>query len=177
MSCDFYEQQKNNTTLPETLFNARTLREALLFHFAYKLEHLLKWEDRNSMQFSLESRVPFLDYRLVERTLALAPDRIMHNGETKYILRQAMQGVIPEEIRVRQDKIGFMTPESDWFRMPVFKEFISDLLNSESFSRRPYFDQKKCLKLYDAHMQRKINVSRDIWKWINLELWLRSLES
>jgi asparagine synthase (glutamine-hydrolysing) len=177
ISYDFYEQQKNNTTLPETLFNARTLQEALVFHFAYKLEHLLKWEDRNSMWFSLESRVPFLDYRLVEYTLALAPDRIIHNGETKYVLRQAMQGIIPEEIRLRQDKVGFMTPEADWFRTPGFNKLILELLNSESFRRRPYFDQKKCLKLYDAHIQRKINISRDVWKWINLELWLRRLES
>jgi len=174
---DFFEQGKNNTQLPETLFNARSLQEALLYHFEYKLEHLLKWEDRNSMFFSLESRVPFLDHRLVESTLALTPERIIRNGMTKHILRQAMEGIIPEEIRLRRDKVGFLTPEQQWFRTPAFQGYVREVLESDTFRRRPYFDHNKCVRLYDAHVRRKINVSRDIWKWINLELWLRHLES
>ena len=174
---DFYVQQRTNTHLPETLFSAQTLQESLLFHFEYKLEHLLKWEDRNSMFFSLESRVPFLDHRLVERTLALSPERIICDGMTKHILRQAMEGIIPEKIRVRRDKIGFLTPEQQWFRTPTLQTYIRDVLKSDTFRRRPYFDQDKCVRLYDAHVRGKVNVSRDIWKWINLELWLRLLES
>ena len=173
---DFYKKEKNKTKLPETLFNARSLKEALLFHFEYKLEHLLKWEDRNSMWFSLESRVPFLDHRLVEGTLGLPPEEIICHGMTKYILRKAMMGIIPERIRLRQDKLGFMTPEQEWFRRPVFKNFISDLINSESFRQRPYFDHEKCMELFNLHVEGKINISRDIWKWVNLELWLNQIE-
>lgn len=170
---DFFEKEQKNTRLPGTLFGAPGLKEALLNHFEYKLEHLLKWEDRNSMWFSLESRVPFLDHRLVEGTLSLPPEKIISQGMTKYILRQAMKGILPEKIRMRQDKIGFMTPESEWFRRPFFRDYILDLLNSESFRNSSYLDYKSCIKLYDLHLKRKINVSRDIWKWMNLELWFR----
>jgi asparagine synthase (glutamine-hydrolysing) len=174
---DFFAQQRNNTHLPETLFDARTLQESLLNHFSYKLEHLLKWEDRNSMFFSLESRVPFLDHRLVEKTLSLSGEHVISNGTTKYILRQAMKGVIPETIRMRRDKVGFLTPERQWFRTHKFRVYLEDILHSDSFRKRPYFDNKQCLKLYEAHMEGRINISKDIWKWINLELWLRNLEN
>jgi asparagine synthase (glutamine-hydrolysing) len=174
---DFFAQQSSNTHLPETLFDARTLQQSLLYHFAYKLEHLLKWEDRNSMFFSLESRVPFLDHRLVEKTLSLSSEKVIRNGMTKHILRQAMNGVIPETIRMRRDKVGFSTPEQQWFRTRKLRVYFEDILESDIFRKRPYFDHRQCLKLYKAHMQRHINISRDIWKWINLELWLRRLES
>jgi asparagine synthase (glutamine-hydrolysing) len=174
---NFYSKCSSSTRLPETLFSARTLQESLMDHFECKLEHLLKWEDRNSMFFSLESRVPFLDHRLVERTLSLSPEKLINNGMTKHILRQAMRGVIPESIRMRVDKVGFLTPEREWFRTEEFQNYVIDLINSDSFRKRPYFDHKKCLKLYKAHLQGKINISRDIWKWINLELWLRRLKS
>lgn len=174
---DFYEQERKNTRLLETLFDARFLQNALLNHFEYKLEHLLKWEDRNSMWFSLESRVPFLDHRLVERTLSLPAEKIIAKGMTKCILRESMKGILPEQIRLRKDKIGFMTPESEWFREPLFKDFILNLLQSNSFRQKPYFNNKACIKLYNLHLQRKINISRDIWKWMHLELWFNSFIS
>jgi asparagine synthase (glutamine-hydrolysing) len=174
---EFYLQHSTTTQLPSTLFNARTLQESLINHFLYKLEHLLKWEDRNSMFFSLESRVPFLDHRLVEKTLSLSPERVINDGMTKYILRQAMEGIIPESIRLRRDKVGFLTPEQQWFRSPKLQAYVRDILNSDTFRRRPYFDHGKCVRIYDAHMRGRVNASRDIWKWINLELWLRNLES
>ena len=129
------------------------------------------------MWFSLESRVPFLDHRLVERTLPLSPEKIINKGSTKHILRQAMIHVIPEEIRLRKDKVGFLTPEHDWFRTQSFQRFIRGMLDSNTFAERPYFDVAKCKDLYASHVIGKRNVSRDIWKWINLELWLRKLKS
>ena len=98
------------------------LSDSLLNHFEYKLEHLLKYEDKNSMHFSLESRVPFLDYRLVEKSLALDPDKIIERGMTKSILRKSMKNILPEKIRQRKDKVGFETPQDDWFRTDIFKK-------------------------------------------------------
>ncbi|UCG30858.1 MAG: asparagine synthase (glutamine-hydrolyzing) [candidate division WOR-3 bacterium] len=171
----FYEREAGNTRLAATLFDASSLRDALLNHFEYKLEHLLKWEDRNSMWYSLESRVPLLDHRIVEGVLALNPNEIIHAGENKSILRRAMQEIVPQEILRRQDKVGFMTPEDEWFRESVFQTYVMDIMHSASFRLSPYVDYRKCLKLYDLHLRRKINISRDIWKWINLELWLNNL--
>jgi len=103
------------------LYSSNNLNEALINHFEYKLEHLLKWGDRNSMAFSLESRTPFLDHRLVEYTLSMPSRCKIRNGETKYILRQVMKGLLPEPIRKRKDKIGFETPQDEWFRTPDFQ--------------------------------------------------------
>ncbi len=123
-----------------SLINSRSLNDVLINHFEYKLEHLLKWEDRNSMWFSIESRVPFLDYRLVESTLSQHPDLVINEGNTKALLREAVKDYVPEKIRTRQDKIGFQTPEDNWFRKDFYKDFIYDLLNSNSFKNRNLID-------------------------------------
>jgi Asparagine synthase (glutamine-hydrolyzing) len=156
-----------------SLINSKSLNAVLINHFEYKLEHLLKWEDRNSMWFSIESRVPFLDYRLVEASLSQHPDLVINKGNTKALLREAIKGIVPEKIRTRQDKIGFQTPEDNWFRKDFYKDFIYDLLNSGSFKNRNLIDHKYAGSLYKKHLDNKINISKDIWKWINLELWFR----
>lgn len=78
------------------------------------LPMLLHWEDRNSMAHSVESRVPFLDYRLVEFVIGLPENMLVSRGITKRVLRRAMQGILPDSIRERTDKIGFATPEQAW---------------------------------------------------------------
>ncbi|HKM12696.1 MAG TPA: asparagine synthase (glutamine-hydrolyzing) [Bacteroidales bacterium] len=155
------------------LYSSNNLNEALINHFEYKLEHLLKWGDRNSMAFSLESRTPFLDHRLVEYTLSMPSRCKIRNGETKYILRQVMKGLLPEPIRKRKDKIGFETPQDEWFRTPDFQALINEILNSESFQNRGFIYSKKALDLYSKHLKKEINISKEIWKWIHLELWFR----
>ena len=78
------------------------------------LPPLLRYEDKNSMAFSIEARLPFLDYRLVERSVSLPPRLKMHEGWTKWMLRNAMSDVLPENIAWRRNKIGFAAPEQLW---------------------------------------------------------------
>ncbi len=170
---EFLKKFENNTVISDGLYNANNLNEALLNHFEYKLEHLLKWEDRNSMHFSIEARTPFLDYRLVERTLSLPSDQLIQKGVTKHILREAMKGVLPEAIRLRQDKIGFSTPEAKWFRNQEFYNLIKDVFASDSFRSRGYIDQNRALDLLAKHIDKKGDYSREIWKMFHLELWFR----
>lgn len=80
------------------------------------LQMLLHWEDRDSMAHSIESRVPFLDYRLVEFVLGLPDEMKISGGTTKRVLRDAMKGILPEAVRTRQDKLGFATPEEVWLK-------------------------------------------------------------
>lgn len=172
LDSDFFHAHNNGDNLiAGELYGSPSLQDALINHFEYKLEHLLKWEDRNSMWFSLEARVPFLDYRLVERTLSLPDDMIIREGMTKHILREAMKGTLPEQIRMRRDKIGFETPEAEWFRTPVFQKYIKNLISSGPFISRGIMDVKKVQLLYNNHLERKANHSREIWKWIHLEKW------
>ena len=81
------------------------------------LQMLLHWEDRDSMAHSVESRVPFLDHRLVEFALGLPDDFKLAMGVTKRVLRRGMSGILPDPIRDRVDKMAFVTPEESWMRM------------------------------------------------------------
>jgi asparagine synthase (glutamine-hydrolysing) len=80
------------------------------------LQSLLRHEDRNSMAFSIEARTPFLDYRLVELFLRMPGAYKLRDGWTKPFLREAMAGRMPEPVRLRVDKKGFVTPEVVWYR-------------------------------------------------------------
>lgn len=172
---EFYRSfAAENTTIAGELYGSQTLKDALINHFEFKLEHLLKWEDRNSMWFSLEARVPFLDHRLVERTLSLGDDLIINDGMTKYILREAMKGRLPEPIRTRKDKIGFGTPHDEWFRTPVFQKYIKEIIYSPEFASRGLVDVKKVQEIYAKHLARKGNHGKEIWKWIHMEKWFNT---
>lgn len=170
---DFAEAYSDNNTIAGNLYGSNSLKEALIDHFEYKLEHLLKWEDRNSMWFSLESRVPFLDYRLVENILAMDGKSKINKGMTKAILRESMKGILPEKIRMRKDKIGFGTPQDEWFREEPFQKLVKDILLSLTFRSRKIINADKALKMYKMHLAGQINIAKEIWKWIHLELWFR----
>ncbi|MGA3013531.1 MAG: asparagine synthase-related protein [Bacteroidales bacterium] len=129
--------------------------------------------DRNSWWFSLESRVPLLDYRLVEKSLATSGDFMIKNRMTKYILREGMKGILSEKIRLRRDKIGFSTPQDEWFRPKKWQSIITNILTSQSFRERNLIDPQIAMALYQNHLQGKINAAKEIWEWINLELWFR----
>ncbi|MEW5955543.1 MAG: asparagine synthase (glutamine-hydrolyzing) [Candidatus Micrarchaeota archaeon] len=136
------------------------------------LPALLHYEDRNSMAFSIEARVPFLDYRLVDFAYSLPADQKIRGGVTKIVLRNAMKGILPEKIRERMDKIGFATPEDEWMRGPAAKE-ARQILASESFGGRKYFNQERVLREFDEFVAGKKNTGRVLWRFICLELWLR----
>jgi asparagine synthase (glutamine-hydrolysing) len=84
--------------------------------FRYSLPVLLRYEDKNSMSHSVEARLPFLDYRLVEKLSSFPLSQKMNRGWTKRILRDATMGILPEKIRLRKTKRGFSTPEGDWIK-------------------------------------------------------------
>lgn len=160
-----------SSAIASEFYGSSTLTEALINHFEYKLEHLLKWEDRNSMYFSLEARVPFLDHNLVERTLSLPEERIINSGSTKHILRQAMKNTLPEPIRTRVDKMGFDSPKDEWFRTTKFQKFIGDIITDDRFTSRPIIHASKVQDLYGRHLNREGNFGKQIWKFVHLEKW------
>jgi len=161
------------SSVVSNLYASKNLHESLINHFEYKLEHLLKWNDRNSMFFSLESRNPFLDYRLVEYTLSLNSSAIIKKGFTKSILRDSLKNILPDKIRLRTDKLGFATPQDDWYRTEKFQKLILDLISSESFKNRNIVNPEIALQLYKRHLNKEIDISKEIWKWIHLEMWFR----
>lgn len=137
------------------------------------LPSLLHIDDRSSMAHSVESRSPFLDYRLVEYLFSLGPEYKIRNGQTKYILREALKGILPEEVRTRRDKMGFATPLEKWFKVNL-KDKVRDIFTSKEFLNRPYFEQKEVLEKFKDFTDGKKDISHyTIWSWVNLELWLR----
>ncbi|MEM3047272.1 MAG: asparagine synthase (glutamine-hydrolyzing), partial [Candidatus Bathyarchaeia archaeon] len=139
----------------------------------YSIPHLLRYEDKNSMAFSIEARVPFLDYRLVEYVYSLPLDQRLRGGWTKRILREAMRGVLPERIRLRRSKVGFETPEAKW--MKASAEKMRAIFTSETFAKRGYFNQAEVLKAFDKFLQGRLSEDfiKVFWRLANLELWLR----
>jgi len=139
--------------------------------FLNSLQSLLRYEDRNSMRFSIEGRVPFLDFNLLMYIFSLDDAAIIMNGWNKYILRQATKGLLPEEVRKRRNKIGFTTPEKEWFLK--MKNRIYSIFMSESFGQRPYWSQAEVTKAFLKFVEGKTDDSMLFWRFLNVELWLR----
>ena len=171
---EFVDIGTSNKNIDTELYNHTSLLDHSLKYFEYNLEHLLRWEDINSMHFSIESRVPFLDYRLVENTLSLPAESIIYNGNSKYILRESMKKILPKKIYYRKDKKGFSSPRDKWFRSNSFKILISDLISSNTFMKRGYFNPDIAASRYEKHLSGKFDISKEIWKWINLEIWFQN---
>ncbi|MBS4063684.1 MAG: asparagine synthase (glutamine-hydrolyzing) [Chitinophagaceae bacterium] len=95
-----------------------------------QLPHLLRYEDRNSMRHSIETRLPFLDYRMVEAGISLSPELKIFNGWTKYVLRLAIKNLLPDNIVWRKSKLGFNAPERIWLANHI-DEMILQIRNSE----------------------------------------------
>ena len=115
------------------------------------LPALLHFEDRNAMAFSIESRVPFLDVRIAEHIASLPLDQKIRHGITKIALRRAVKGIIPESIRCRMDKMGFVTPEEIWMR-ETLRPFVLSVFGTDSFQARPYWDAEAVRKNYQEFL-------------------------
>jgi asparagine synthase (glutamine-hydrolysing) len=127
---DFREKYKDRVDLIN-IRDFNSLNTMLWEYFTrQKLGHLLKYEDRNSMRFSIESRTPFADYlNLIEYVFNVPAVYKIHNGYSKFLLRESMQGVLPDDIRLRTDKKGFFVPDKEW--LTHMQDRLSDYLNEE----------------------------------------------
>lgn len=121
---DFYEQYKS-ATYPAGIF-----KPSLNHHLQHTLcisgfENLLRFADRNSMAFSREVRLPYLDHKLVEFCYRLPSTYKIHHGWSKYLLRKSFEGILPKDITWRKDKIGYAPPEETWMKDPRMKEIVN----------------------------------------------------
>lgn len=134
------------------------------------LHELLMKQDQMSMATSIESRVPFLDHKLVEFT-ARMPDRMkLRGGTTKYVLRESMKGVLPERILTRS-KMGFPVPIGSWFRGP-FRSVVDEYVLSERALSRGIFAPEFVRNVVSLHQAGEDHSER-LWALVNFEMWLR----
>ena len=136
--------------------------------FKYSLPCLLRYADRNSMAFSIESRMPLLDYRLAEHIFSLPLPLIMNGGWTKWVFRKALDGRLPPENQWRKDKLGFVTPEGAWLEQG--RAHLEEVLGGELASAR-YLDPAAVR----ARLAEPIGGTfyTDVFRWYILELWMR----
>lgn len=133
---------------------------------------LLHNEDSNSMTFSIESRVPFLDYRIVEFAIALDGSYKIKNQWTKWIIRKACRRYLPGKVAKRKNKMGFPAPFSRWLREGKSKEEIKKVIYS--FAERKIVPRETIENLYTSHMSGKRDESAVLFKYYSMELWLRT---
>ncbi len=136
------------------------------------LPALLHYEDRNAMAFSVEARVPFLDHRVVEWLVRVPPEFKIRDGMTKVVLREAVAGILPDEVRTRTEKMGFVTPQDEWLRT-AWRPQIEALLGSDRMRSRPYWQASVLREWYRRYCDGRVTLGPTVWRWINLELWLR----
>ena len=168
---------RENHDRKDSRWHLSSLEEALYESLmVYSLPHLLRFEDKNSMRFSIESRVPFLDYRFVEYAFSMPSEMKIHEGVTKYAFRKAMEGELPQSILSRYDKIGFATPEQKWLQEEAMIELMHEIIASDSFRSRDFWDPELVADMYDRMLAGEssgIFVGTEIWRCISVELWMR----
>jgi asparagine synthase (glutamine-hydrolysing) len=149
------------------------LRKHLLDEFqAARLPMLLHAEDRFSMAFSIESRVPFLDHRLVEFCFRVPEEQKLRNGTTKLLLRRALADVLPQKVLDRSDKKGYATPAAAWLREQLV-EPAADILHSRSFAARGIFQADLVQKRFARFRRGEIEMP-ELTRCLSVELWMRA---
>ncbi len=161
--------KKNNFSLDNK--NGSRLNQ-FLYHLSFNtsLPSLLHFEDRNSMAFSIESRVPFLDHRLVEFVFSLNDSDKFKSGVTKSVLRKSLTGILPDKIRDRRDKKGFVTPgEIKWLRGP-----LKYLVDGMDFGKLGFLNITKTKKIINDFSNGNDANSNIVWRSVVLNHWLKN---
>ena len=173
LSEEFRNEGKSYGGYFDDFINSPNLNRALRALLEVKLEHLLKWEDRNSMAFSIETRLPFLDYRLVSYMLKIPSSWKIHRGETKYILRKGLVDLLPPEIVNRQDKIGFATPEIQWLSHSSIQKILKKVLLSDECRSRKIFKPDALQEAINNSEKLNSFSARSLWRALSVEIWFR----
>lgn len=143
----------------------RRLRSSLQYH---GLQHLLRHGDRNSMRFSVESRVPFLTPELCNLLYSLPENYLIsEGGETKAVFRAAMRGIVPDAVLDRKDKIGFATPERAWLGRiaPILRGWL------KGAGSIPILDCERTVELLEETLAGRRAFSWQIWRLVNYVRW------
>jgi asparagine synthase (glutamine-hydrolysing) len=158
---------------PGSPFRDHLRRRLELLLTEARLPELLRYEDRNSMSHSIEARVPFLDYRLVELAFSLSGDELIRNGRTKVVLRRALADLLPQRVLDRTDKLGFVTPEAAWLNGKL-GDFALDVFSSPETVRRGFIDAAAARRRLERHRRGEIVAGFELWRALSLELWARA---
>jgi asparagine synthase (glutamine-hydrolysing) len=171
-----YAAQMRGLELPALTFERPyedELDNILYAQFFYQsIPSILLTEDANSMAFSIEARLPFMDYRMVEFMFGLDMEWKVRGWQTKYLQRQALGKYLPKSVRARKDKKGYPTPYVHWLR-GTLRERVHEILFSRSLAERELFNPEAVAWLWETHQAGTMDVSWLLYKVISTELWHR----
>jgi hypothetical protein len=138
------------------------------------LPQFLRTEDRSSMAFSLEARVPLLDRQLVEYGLSLPDDMKIRNGWSKFAVRETVRGLMPDTVRLRRTKLGFAAPDRHWL-MHELRPHVRELMADDLRCHR-YVDPAAIRQWYDSAQSTRANTESylGLFRILALEMWMRA---
>lgn len=160
-NCEFAEL-KGSSRLNRELLND-IINQSLLLN--------LQSEDGESMAFSVETRVPFIDYRIVEFAIALNEKYKIRNQWTKWIVRKSCRKYLPKEVAKRRDKMGFPAPFARWIREGSSKEEIKEIIYA--FGKRNIVPEETIDRYYKAHINMEADFNVILYRFYSMELWMR----
>ena len=135
-----------------------------------KIPRNLRIKDRHSMSYSIETRLPFMDHRLIEFGLSLPSSEIFKNGFTKFPIRKIMENKIPQRVLYSQ-KRDIQNPQTTWFGQKPVYDFVQDCVSSTSFKQRGFYDPKKTQNMLKLFREKSAQNSFFILQWLNVEIW------
>ena len=140
-----------------------------------KLPRVLRFNDRMSMAFGRELRVPLLDHRIVEYSFRLDDALLLHDGITKWPLRHILEGRLADDIRLAP-KRAVVTPQKEWMRGPLRQE-IRHRLEDSRLARRGILDRQRALAAFDDFCRdTTVENAFYLWQWLNVDLWLQTFD-
>lgn len=161
-----------NPCYPKNLVNG--LDRLNYYHLWYSfMPRILHDVDRNSMAHSLEVRLPFLDYRIVEFSYAIDDEKKIRNSWTKYIMRKSLKKYLPKKIYSRRNKMGFPAPIDAWLRDDINSIKLNELI--QKFKGRHIFTEAGIDEIYSKHLKNEGDFGWILFKMISLEIWLEDV--
>jgi len=168
LDIDFFKENRDRLTMTKDMVSTSLNQMLHQYISSLSLKPLLRYEDRNSMRFSIEARAPFSDdINLIEYVFQIPSVYKIYLGWSKYLLREATEGILPEEIRLRKDKIGFATPEYSWLNenSEALKEYITS-------DMKEFLNVNKMQKDWDELLTKQSQTDiTTLWRFINLAVW------
>lgn len=159
--------------------NAPPQSDAVSWDFSRQLAHEFRWylpmllhvEDRTSMAWSIESRVPFIDDELIDYAVSVPTTMKIRGGRLKWILRDAVRGTVPDVILDRKDKRGLPTPLGVWMRGPL-RSFVSEVLTDPILGRSGLVEMRRLERIFNAHVAGVRDFGDLLWRPLAVSIWL-----